>query len=415
MDKKMILKINKYIAFIIFLLTSSVSFCQEIECDTLKFSLQPSKMVSLETSGLKVEGILNVKGLVNDTLVLITEVETGDFLGPKNVKASMINEDGTVQNLQVWVQQNDNGSQQSIYLMPCPKDAKIQFSYYLFGSSLIGGDDDTFAAYLYHREKFYPKNMHIRNISVITDEEFNLYTSDKKSNDEIQDISLIFIQEEEYDKKIIDKANCKVTIFVPDSLSTDDKMLAKINILQQQIENLQRYISAPVLSTVFFTNWRNDNERFCFGQAVGDYVVCDINFDGQSLLHEILHNLLPSNVEKNTKGQYFIGESIIEWLSLYLSNQKPFRRGDNLDNELTIYNVQVNNYKTFNIVYYIGPFIIQEVAAKYGEDKMAQCIISFLQEYKGKSVNYEDFIKYLTEYLSQESANELDHLVKTYH
>lgn len=405
---------NKWIAFIIFLLISNASFSQEIECDTLKFSLQPSKMVSIETFGLKVKGILDIKGLTNDTLVLKTEVEKGNFFGPKNVKASMINEDATVQNLKTWVTQNNNGSQQSIYITPCVNNAKIQFSYYTMGSSLRGGDNDTFSAYLYNREKFYPKNMHIHNISVMTDEELNFYTSYKKSNDGIQDISLIFIQEGEYDKKIIEQANCKLTIFVADSLRTDEKMQTKINLLQQQIEDLQNYISSPVSSTIFFTNWRNNNLRLAYGQAVGDYIVCDINFDSQSLLHEILHNLLPSNLEQNSKGQYFIGESIIEWLSLYLSNKKPFRRGDS-KNEFTIYDMQINDNKTSNVVYYIGPFIIQEVATKYGEEKMAQCIISFLQEYKDKIINYEDFIKYMAEYLSQESANELDHLVKTYY
>lgn len=405
---------NKWVAFIILLFISIASFSQEIECDTLKFSLQPSEIISAETLGLKVEGILNIKGLTNDTLILKTDVGCGYFLGPKNVKASMLNKDGTVQSLKTLVKQDNNGNQQSIYLTPCPEDAKIQFSYYVIGSSLLGGDNDTFDAYLYNREKFYPKNIHIHNISVMTDEELNFYTSCKKSDDEIQNINLIFIQEGEYDKKLIEHSNCKITIFVPDSLHADEDISTKINTLQQQIENLQYYISSTVSSTIFFTNWRDHNNKLCFGQAVGDYVVCDINFDSQSLLHEILHNLLPSNVEENSKGQYFIGESIIEWLSLYLANQKPFRRDDNFNNELTIYDVQINDNKTFNIVYYVGPFILQEVAAKYGEEKMAQCIISFLQEYKDKIVNYEDFIKYIAEHLSPKSANELDHLVKTY-
>lgn len=131
------------------------------------------------------------------------------------------------------------------------------------------------------------------------------------------------------------------------------------------------------------------------------------------MLHEAIHQAFPNDVADMSDGEYFIKESIVEWLALSLSGQL-----EKIDMSLIgtsmadLYNIHINNSETWPAIYKTGPAIVQKIASQLGEDIVVSTIISFFLEKEGKVTTYAEFIDYLRLHLPLKAIEELDSLVK---
>jgi hypothetical protein len=377
--------VSKIILFILLIFNISVSFAQTLECERIEFSFNPS-VEQVEEAGLKVKVFLKADDLKNDTIVLRTNVKMS-LLDPQNTKACLINKDGSLHPLVSWIdnqintEQSEN-SQLIKILMPNKRKASIQITYNVIGSIIFkhSPDNEDFYTCQQSYEYYYPMNIPIRKIKVSSPDSIKYFVSYKKEKKEIKDINLSFINKKKYNEKSIAKGNLNINLHIPDSLISDKRIQQYIIDMQQYMDRFSTYLSSPKNADIIYINWRDDKERRAFGEAVGNHAVCDINFNSKDLLHELIHILLPVNVEQYSKGEYFIKESIIEWLALFLSNKIIDKEINNLAGSINLYEAQINNYTTWNLIYITGPLIIQQISSKSGEEKMANIIISFLEQ-----------------------------------
>lgn len=410
--------VSKIILFILLIFNISVSFAQTIDCETIGFSFNPDAE-QMEDAGLKVKLFLEVDKLKNDTIILKTDVKMS-LLGPRNIKAYLINKDGSLHPLKSWIEDQINtGQSENIQLLkvliPDKRRSTIQITYNVLGSTVLKHrpDSEDFYTCQQRHEYYYPMNIPIREIKVSSSDSIKYFVSYKKEKKGIKDINLSFINKKKYTKRPVSKGNLNINLHIPDSLINDKRMEQNVVDMQRYIDKLSTYLSSPKDADIIYINWRDDKERRAFGEAVGDHAVCDINFNSKDLLHELIHILLPSNVEQYSKGEYFMKESIIEWLALFLSDKTINKQLNNSVGSVNLYDTQINNHTTWNLIYIAGPSIIQQIASKCGEEKMADIIISFLQKNQNEIINYNKFIAYMKKHLSPDLVKEMNYLIKT--
>lgn len=409
------------IFFIFFILNFniSISFAQKIECSRIEFSFYPAAE-QVEEAGIKVKAFLKVDDLKNDTITLKTNVKISLF-GPKNLKANLIDKKGNLSTLTSWIDSPINSQQSESYqfmkiLIPNKRNATILITYNVLGSSIFkySPESESFYTCQQQYEYYYPMDMPIREIKVSSSDSIKYFASYKKENKELKDINLSFIHKGHYKEKSFAKGNLKINLHIPDSLINDQRMQKNIVDFQQYIDKLSTHLSSQKSADLIYINWRDDQTRRAFGEALGDYTVCDINFNSKDLLHELIHIFFPIDVKQNSKGEYFMKESIIEWLALYFSNKNKYidKVGGKSTNSISLYDVQINNLTTWNLIYITGPLIIQQISSKSGEDKMANIIISFLKKNQNNTISYGKFIAYVKKYLSNDLVEEMNFLIK---
>lgn len=406
--------VSKIILCILFIFNTSISIAQTLECKKLEFYFNPG----IEF-GLNVKAILEVDNLKNDTVTLKTNVKFS-ILGPKNIKASLVKKDGSLHPLTSWIDEQINTEQSGNFqcirlLMPNRKKATVQITYNVIGSTIFKykPESEDFYALQQRVEYYYPMDIPIREITVSSLDTIKYFLSYKEISKKIKDINVAFINKNKYNKKSVIKDNLNISLYIPDSLVNDKRMQQKVMDMQQYIDRFSTYISSRKNSDIIYINWRDDKARRAFGEGLGNYAICDINFDSKDLLHELIHTLLPVNVEQHSKGEYFMRESIIEWLALFLADKSLSKNVNNTNDSFTLYDAQINNYTTWNLIYTTGPLIIQHISSKCGKEKMANIIISFLERNQNKEINYDMFIAYVKKRLSNDLGKEMDFLIKT--
>ncbi len=410
--------VSQIVLSILFIFNISVSFAQTLECKKIEFSFSPNAE-KVEEVGLKVKVSLKVNDLENDTIILRTNVKMS-FFGPKNIKACLINRDGSVHPLISWVDdqisvERSENIQLIKILIPNKKKATVQVTYNVFGSIVFkhGKDNDDFYTCQSSYEYYYPMNIPIREIKVSMPDSLKYFLSYKKEKKEIKDINLTLINKNKYREKCITKGNLTVNLHIPDSLFNDKRIQQYVIDMQQYIDQFSTYLSSPKNTDVIYINWRDDKERRAFGEALGNHALCDIYFNSKDLLHELLHMFLPTSVKENSNGEYFIKESIIEWLALYLSNKTNEIDIPDFTSPVSLFDTQINNHTTWNLIYIAGPSIIQQIASKCGEEKMAHIIICFLKKNQNRITSYDEFLTHIKGFLSNDLGDELDYLIKT--
>jgi hypothetical protein len=406
--------VSKIILCILFIFNTFISLAQTLECKMLEFYFNPS----IEF-GLKVKATLEIDNLKNDTATLKTNVKFST-LGPKDLKASLVKKDGSLYPLPSWIDEQINTEQSGIFqylrfLIPNREKATVQITYNVTGSTIFKykPDSEDFYALQQCVEYYYPMDILIREITVSSLDTIKYFISYKEVNKRIKDINVAFINENKYNKKSVIKDNLNINLYIPDSLVNNKRMQQNIMDMQQYIDRFSIYLPSRKSSDIIYINWRDDKERRAFGEGLGNYAVCDINFGSKDLLHELIHTLLPVNVEQHSKGEYFIGESIIEWLALFLADKSLSENVNNMNGTINLYDAQINNYTTWNLIYTTGPLIIQHISSKCGKEKMANIIISFLERNQNKEINYDMFIAYVKKCLSNDLGKEMDFLIKT--
>lgn len=406
------------ILFALLIFGISYSFAQTIECKEIEFSFYPN-IEQEDEAGFKVKLLLEASNLGNDTITLKTNVKMS-LLGPKNIKAHLVTEEGKLRPLESWIDNQMSMEQSEEFqlirvLTPNKREASLVVTYNLIGSTIMKyqPDSEDFYACQQKHEYFYPMNVPIREVKISVPDSIKYFASYEKENNEIKDINLSFINKRNYNQESITKGNLNINLHIPDSLMYDKRMRQNIIDFQRYTNKLSTYLTSSQSADIIYINWRDDKARRAFGEALTNHAVCDINFSSKDLLHELIHILLPVNVEESSKGEYFMKESIIEWLALFLSEKTIDRGISNPVDSINLYDAKINNHTTWGLIYRTGPWIIQQMASKYGEDMMAEIIISFLNTNRNTMINYDKFIAYMKKHLSDDSGEGLDYLVKT--
>lgn len=435
------LNINKILIFFLYtfsLFSTLPLFPQNIECEEIVFSFgAPSNKISSNDTStelekrdsignektdllFKIKATLRINNSNNDTITLKTTVKLS-ALGPTNLKVGLISPTGVFY-IPSWVEQHPGSeflsdTQSLKFILPDTKSATVSMEYNVIGSLLFRYQPENMHFYSIQQqyESFYPTDIPIKKVKMISPDSLKYFLSYKKNKGRIiKDINISLISKKHYKECLIQGDKYGIKIYIPDTLSYNAVIKEKIDDLQRHMDQFSIYMSDKQHSDIIYINWRDDENRRAFGESLGSYVVCDVNFGSKDLLHEIIHSFLPIEVEKSSKGKYFIKESIVEWLALFLSeteinNSEPIQEGST-----SLYDIQTNDQYSWNEIYLYGPSIIEQIAMQCGRDKMAKIIISFLEKNKNKIANYESFINHLNIYLPSDLVIELDSLLKAY-
>ena len=414
--------IKRLFIFLSLFFNTSLCFAQKIICEEMDFFLEPTPEVDskkeTEILGLQVKATLKITNFRNDTIALKTNVKTS-LLGPKNIVAKLINKKRDLSTLTSWIDFKTDSKSVEDYqiikiIVPQKKKVRILITYNVFGSSLLKYKPDNmdFFACQQQHEYFYPMNIKIKKIKISSPHNIKSFASYKIKKNTVENINLSFINKKHYIEKSINECSLKINTYIPDTLRNNKDFLEKNKDLQKHMKKLSNYLFQEKKSNIIYINWRDEKSRRAFGEAMGNNIICDIKFSSKDLLHEIIHTFLPSEVEQFSKGEYFIKESIIEWLALFLSNKIVKTDTLNAKSSTKLYDCHINNHTTWDLIYKTGPAIIQQVASKYGEERMASLIISFLEKNSNKIINYNKFTTYLNKYLSNNLSKEIDYFVK---
>ncbi|MDD2436968.1 MAG: hypothetical protein PHG27_08050 [Massilibacteroides sp.] len=414
------------ITLILFCCIIQFGFGQNIVCNFMRFELVPIQESDTSAVGLKyrinVNMDLSVSNMSDDTVVLKTNVKISQGLGPENLIANRKDKTCIIP-LPSWVenrvQEQPFMDTQFLYiLIPDKEDSNLLVSYDVIGTGLFFyiqqlNYPDVFV-YPFDYEYIYPIGIPINKIEVTAPDSMKIFYSHKKGTNMNEEITLSFINKKYFQEENLKIKDIKINIFTPDSLVNDTSLIQRKKELQTYINTLSPYTTKKEEIDILLLNWRDEKNRNAFGRVFGNLCICDYKFAANSLFHEVLHIIFPSKVEAFTKGEYFIKESIIEWLTLYLS-----QRLDKIDMTLklgdqNLYDTHINDITTWKLIYNIGPMILQKIAKneQVGEERLAKVIIDFLQEREGRITDYVDFISYLEKYVPFEIAQELDSIVK---
>ncbi|GHT70557.1 hypothetical protein FACS1894155_06470 [Bacteroidia bacterium] len=429
------MKIKLLSVCFILLFGSFVSFAQIVEIEEIEFNYLPmppaSSMVGSDENEeqglwLKVKAILSARDLKDDTIRMKTTMNAIiPQLGPMNLAANLIDDEGRLFPLksqivhQAGVQPSENYQLFKI-VVPNKKKVKFSITYNTVGDFFVYNTNSDFLSYHSKHGYFYPMDVPIKKVhfdfTLNNNDSLKYFASYRKFGEIIEDINIAVINKKRYIEESIVKNNLKVNIFVPDTLINGNTWIRKREKLDPYFDRLASYVADTTSLDVILINWRDEKYRHTNGEGLGSYCVCDIKFPAEGILHELLHLTFPSKVLDFSKGEYFIKESIIEWLTVFLSN-KPINKITTtklpkIKDSISLYDAQINNYTTWDLIYKTGPSIIQYIAGKCGEEKMAKTIISFLEKNQKEVVDYEKFIDHLRVYLSHDLVKELDEMVK---
>lgn len=412
---------------IILLFYSFQSFAQTIECDKIEFNLVDAIDPEYNKEGiwLNVKANYSAKNLKSDTITLKTNVRLS-LLAPRRLKANLIDDNGRLHSLTSWIVQQEGShfledSQLLKIVIPNQKKVHFTVSYDVLGSEVFKYKPDNLSLTAFQKrlEYFYPMDIPIKEIHVSCPDSIKQFVSYKvNKNKTVENIELAFILKNNYIEKPISVDKYNATVYIPDTLRNDSLIEQKVSTLQGNFSKLSDYLSVKhhknATIDIILINWRDDKDRRAYGEAFSNYVLCDMHLQANDFLHEALHVLLTGEVKEPSAGQYFIKESIIEWLALFLSDKtiNTAIPECSASDTISLYNAQINNYTTWDLIYSTGPSIIQQIATECGEEKMAHTIISFLEKHKDKTTDYNEFIKYSHKHLPKHLVNKLDYLIK---
>jgi hypothetical protein len=418
------MKMKKLSIYITILLCIQISVkSQDIICNSVEFNLiQITDTDDIDMQfKLKVDLDLSVSRLKCDTIKLKTNVKIYQ-LGPENLVA-YTQKDGELNPLRSWIKCQPESvlfkdTQFLTVILLDTSDANLFVSYDVIGTGFFFyiqnyNYRDVFC-YHYDYEYFYPMDIPINKVDVIAPDSISIFCSHEKGVNKEDEIYLTFLNNNYFKKETVPIKNVGIiNIYTPDSLVYDVTLIERKKEFFTYLNVLSSYnIMSNKNIDVLLMNWRNKKTRNAYGRVFGNHCICDYIVSSNSILHEILHMVLPSELDELSKGRYFIGESIIEWLTHYLSG-----RIGNIDisqeiKEQNLHDVNANHFDTWNLIYKVGPAILQKIANKSSEDVLANAIITFLQKNEKKVICYNDFLYHLQDYISTDLIKEMDLMVK---
>ena len=423
----------------LFLVFPFVAEAQDIVCEKLIFSFITKSpyynSISFEEEitdnpeenmFFHVDALLNVNDLRQDTVTLTTTVKLfSAILGPCDVKVTQMDDSSkTLLPSRVEMKYDSIAKSEVQHIKFVPKQkGKIIVSYNVIGSSMWRYQTDIstsanigFDTYQQRQEYFYPKDIPIKAIEVQSPDCFWPLTSyNKREDGTIEDINLAFVVKEQHTIKSVQSKDIRIDVFVPDTLiqKKADFVKQKLQDLESYIDTLSAYIP-PIEKhvNIVLINWANYKLRQAYGESFGNFILADLNFAAQNLFHEILHSVLPSHIKENSKGKYFIGESVITWLELFLFGEKGKELAQIAEIKGNLYDTEINHAETWDCIYTKGPAIIEHIAQEYGRKRMAESLIAFLLETQGEEIDYDCFYTYMKTKMSVTLLNKFDELIR---
>lgn len=391
---------------------------QTINCDSIDFSLIPisqnDSMADFKYR-LHVKMNLSVSGMKNDTLVLNTNVKVAQALGPENLKAFLLQNNDEKVILPSCIEnipQPLKDTQLLKIVLPRHHESSLVISYDVIGSGLFfyifGQSYPNVLAYYPREEYVYPMNIPINKVRTTAPDSLLAFCDFRKG-----EVNLTFVNKKHFKKETINYGNIQLRTFIPDSIVNNDDYRLQIDKFYAHIKKLSACLKTPRTLNVIFAKWRDEKTRHAFGLSFGNHSVFDIKFQAEGMLHESIHQAFPYYIPNMSGGEYFMKESIIEWLTLFLTGQLM-----QLDTSSctaingNLYNTHINHFETRSLIYTTGPIILQKAALKSGEDRLASAIISFLVTKEDKETNYVEFIQHLHENLPENIVKELDAMVR---
>ncbi len=415
---------KRIIVYLFLLSIHLTTFSQAVKCNHIEFSLIPITPEDTAYTDfvfrLKVEMDISVFNIPNDTLTLKTKIKLGE-LGPKNLSACLVEQANRP--LVAWIDNHKeqtpfNDTQYLKILIPDnSRSNHLKVSYTLIGTGLffylLGQNHPNVFAFHQWQEAFYPINIPVKSIHVVSPDNSILAFSNLEEDCAGNSIiDLTFINKKRFRKEFIQYDKIKLHIFIPDTIADDSSYRDKLNTFYSYVNNLAVYMKEQKEVNVILLQWRDEKNRRTFGKGLNPSVF-DLKFPANSMLHEVIHQICPCEVYDGTKGEYFIKESIVEWLSYCLSGKLQ-----EIDTSVittakgNLYNTNINHLETWSLIYSVGAAILQEMAQKVGYESLLTSIFSFFYDNTGKFVTYDDFIAHLKRSFSTDIIEKLDAMVK---
>jgi hypothetical protein len=253
------------------------------------------------------------------------------------------------------------------------------------------------------------KNIYFKDIP----DNFLLFSSFNQNNHD-NTLDITFIDKNTYEGKIYETDKLKFNIYFPDTVSVNKFEITK----KEFFENFSKlnYTENKTIDIVM-AYWSDEKINAAFGRSFNNYIFCDTSFiSGVSLTHEILHMLYPISTDKE-EGQFFIGESVIEWMANYLvygkfDINKENRKNLQSDSKKSLYSLARNDKDSWYLIYNWGPDCIQQLANKTDSEKLFKYIIDFLKCNKYQIVSYRQFLDWLYKYFSKENIDAFNENVR---
>lgn len=400
---------------------------QIVKCNDMNVGLIPIPQEDTEFADFKyrvqVKMNLSVSNIKNDTLVLKTTIKAAQGLEPRNLKAFLVNDQQEKTLLPSFVQ-NIPGDQPfkdvqllNIVLPGCQNPHLVVhydvigtgFFFYLFEQNY-----PNVLAYYPREESIYPIDIPIKEVRVSAPDDMLVFCGLRDdSGVHHGEVNLTFINKDAFKKEATDWGDLKLNTYIPDSIVNNTIYRQQIDKFYSYINNLSAYVKVPKALDIILVRWRDEKTRNAFGVSLGNHSIFDIKFPAEGMLHEVIHQAFPHEVLDMSGGEYFIKESIVEWFALLLSGQLEKIDMSLIETtDVDLYDIHINNSKTWPSIYELGPAILQNIATKSGEEVFASAIISFFLEKEGKVTNYAEFLNHLCIYLPETTVEELDSMVK---
>jgi len=399
-------------------------FSQELKCNHIEFSLIPIAPEDTAYTDfvfrLKVEMDISVFNIPNDTLTLKTKIKLGE-LGPESLSACLVEQANRP--LVAWV---DNHKEQiplndtqylRILASDIPRFSRLKVSYTVIGTGLffylLGQNHPNVFAFHQWQEAFYPIDIPVESVHVVSpDSSFLAFSHLEEDCAGNSIIDLTFINKERFRKESFQYNTIKLHVFVPDTVVDDSSYRDKLDTFYSYVKNLASYMKEQKEVNVILLQWRDEKNRRAFGKGLHPSVF-DLKFSANAMLHEVIHQICPCEVYDGTKGEYFVKESIVEWLSFCLSGKlKKIDTSVITTIKGSLYNTKINCHETWALIYTKGTAILQEMAQKVGYESLLISIFSFFYDNAGDCVTYDDFIIYLRRIFPPDVVDTLDAMVK---
>lgn len=267
--------------------------------------------------------------------------------------------------------------------------------------------------YTYHvnDEYFYPKETHIDSIVVTAPDSLYVFGDLRQRSN--NDVNLTFVSKDYVKCDSLLANNMKIYFYIKKTGCADSTYHANRDSLRSALCRLAQYTDINNTSSVIMIPYHgNDGSKY--GMGFGNYAILDEKFGYKDMFHEILHLFFPSHIISNTKGRYFIGESVIEWLACYITNYDDPVRKKLYIGKGSLYDLQHNGPKEeeWSLVYNNGSEILNRIARDCGQKKLAKALVAFLEVANKREVTYDYFLKFMRDYLPMKEIKKMDLMVR---
>lgn len=401
------------------LVVTSSLYGQKLECNQMVVSLRPQSFGNDSIMNLHVELDLDTHQS-SDTIMLFTNVRIGEpsiegngMLAPSYIKAyDYYNKEKTF----ITTYKNECGSapfsDKQIITVMKGNVARVKVEYDVMGTFFFfdpikenNNDDRTLIyAYCSEEESVFPTNVFVKDILVEAPDSFYALKSIKTSGNEESRIYIAFVSKTYVEPDTMKTGNLSLTFY---NMKGDKPTLK--NAVTRAMNKLSSI--APVNGDLDILRVLYRSGNWLAGHSLGRFCILDKDMKYESCVHEILHSIFDNRVSPNTKGRYFVSESLIEWLAQYLNEKRDTTKWGERP-QISIYDLESDDTRTACLIYGYGPELLYEVADQVGMESLAMSIIEFMLDNKGKDIDYNSFISFMRGRLPGNVVDMLDRKVR---